>query len=199
NAPKIRRACQGRHPSFRLSPTKRVLHCVRSYVNYVQSGSFSRENEEDFGRESGRIEGYRIAPLARSTPNRYMYTRLLHTIIIHLGCVRKHHPSASAYRFILVVYSMLNKDKMIHGDDKGLLISQQERAALLFGTLRGRINTALTSRLRDYPNYSSAWDLMQVRTLRLSTFLLLANPPRTTFATRTLQIPESVGPPVTAP
>ncbi|XP_011687053.1 PREDICTED: uncharacterized protein LOC105449497 [Wasmannia auropunctata] len=47
--------------------------------------------------------------------------------------------------------------------DKGLLISQRERAALPFGTLRGRINAALTSRLRDYPNYSSAWDLMQTR------------------------------------
>ncbi|XP_018301239.1 tetraspanin-4-like isoform X1 [Mycetomoellerius zeteki] len=47
--------------------------------------------------------------------------------------------------------------------DKGLLISQQERAALLLGTLRGRINAALTSRLRDYPNYASAWDLMQTR------------------------------------
>ncbi|XP_024886747.1 tetraspanin-9-like [Temnothorax curvispinosus] len=47
--------------------------------------------------------------------------------------------------------------------DKGLLISQRERAALPFETLRGRINAALTSRLRDYPNYSSAWDLMQTR------------------------------------
>lgn len=45
--------------------------------------------------------------------------------------------------------------------DKGLLISRSERAALLFGTLRNRINTALTSRLRDYPNYST-WDLIQV-------------------------------------
>lgn len=53
----------------------------------------------------------------------------------------------------------------IFQQDKGLLISQRERAAPPFGTLRGRINAALTSRLRDYPNYSSAWDLMQVRTL----------------------------------
>ncbi|XP_018339815.1 PREDICTED: tetraspanin-9-like isoform X3 [Trachymyrmex septentrionalis] len=45
--------------------------------------------------------------------------------------------------------------------DEGLLISQQERAALLFGTLPGWINTALTS--RDYLNYSSTWDLMQTR------------------------------------
>ncbi|CAK9813840.1 hypothetical protein ANTQUA_LOCUS7786 [Anthophora quadrimaculata] len=51
----------------------------------------------------------------------------------------------------------------IFQQDKGLLISRPERAALLFGTLRDRINAALTSRLRDYPNYSSAWDLMQVR------------------------------------
>jgi len=57
----------------------------------------------------------------------------------------------------------------IFQQDKSLLISQQERAALLFGTLRGWINTSLTSRLRDYPNYSSAWDLMQVRTFRLPT------------------------------
>lgn len=53
----------------------------------------------------------------------------------------------------------------IFQQDKGLLISQRERAALPFGTLRGRINAALTSRLRDYSNYSSAWDLLQVRTL----------------------------------
>lgn len=45
--------------------------------------------------------------------------------------------------------------------DNGLLISRSERAALLFGTLRNRINTALTSRLRDYPDYST-WDLIQV-------------------------------------
>ncbi|CAK9808329.1 hypothetical protein ANTPLA_LOCUS5728 [Anthophora plagiata] len=51
----------------------------------------------------------------------------------------------------------------IFQQDKGLLISRPERAALLFGTLRDRINAALTSRLRDYPNYSSTWDLMQVR------------------------------------
>lgn len=49
----------------------------------------------------------------------------------------------------------------IFQQDKGLLISQ--RPGLLFGTLRGRINTALTSRLRDYPNYSTVWDLVQVR------------------------------------
>ncbi|KYM83120.1 hypothetical protein ALC53_06386 [Atta colombica] len=35
NAPKIRRACQGRH-LFRLSPTKCALHCVRSYVSYIR-------------------------------------------------------------------------------------------------------------------------------------------------------------------
>lgn len=56
----------------------------------------------------------------------------------------------------------------IFQQDKGLLISQRERQALPFGTLRGWINAALTSRLRDYPNYSSAWDLMQVRTSSLS-------------------------------
>ena len=49
----------------------------------------------------------------------------------------------------------------IFPQDKGLLISRPERAALLFGTLRDRINAALTSRLRDYPNYSG-WDLIQV-------------------------------------
>lgn len=50
----------------------------------------------------------------------------------------------------------------IFPQDKGLLISRPERAALLFGTLRDRINAALTSRLRDYPNYSG-WDLIQVK------------------------------------
>lgn len=86
----------------------------------------------------------------------------------------------------------------IFQQDKGLLISQrEERAALPFGTLRERINAALTSRLRDYPNYSSAWDLMQVRTLlrRRS----LPDKSRTTLAARTLRIPGPVGPTVTAP
>lgn len=50
----------------------------------------------------------------------------------------------------------------IFPQDKGLLISRPERAALLFGTLRDRINATLTSRLRDYPNYSG-WDLIQVQ------------------------------------
>ena len=50
----------------------------------------------------------------------------------------------------------------IFPQDKGLLISRPERAALLFGTLRDRINAALNSRLRDYPNYYG-WDLIQVK------------------------------------
>lgn len=54
----------------------------------------------------------------------------------------------------------------IFPQDKGLLISRPERAALLFGKLRDRINAALTARLRDYPNYS-AWDLVQVRNQRM--------------------------------
>lgn len=70
----------------------------------------------------------------------------------------------------------------IFQQDKGLLISQRVRAALPSGTLRERINAALTSRLRDYPNYSSAWDLMQVRTLLRADALLPTNssepPPR---------------------
>ncbi|XP_046144922.1 uncharacterized protein LOC114877690 [Osmia bicornis bicornis] len=51
----------------------------------------------------------------------------------------------------------------VSSSDTGLLISRTERAALLFGTLRERINAALTSRLRDYSNHSTAWDLMQAR------------------------------------
>jgi len=82
----------------------------------------------------------------------------------------------------------------IFQQDKGLLISQRERAALSFGTLRGRINAALTSRLRDYPNYSSAWDLMQVRTLLRRRSPLRTNPEP---PSQTLRIP--VGPTVTAP
>ena len=31
----------------------------------------------------------------------------------HVGCVRKHYLSTSEYHFVLVVYQMLNKDKMI--------------------------------------------------------------------------------------
>lgn len=65
----------------------------------------------------------------------------------------------------------------IFQQDKGLLISQRERQALPFGTLRGWINAALTSRLRDYPNYSAAWDLMQVRIPSLSLSFSFRNPP----------------------
>lgn len=69
----------------------------------------------------------------------------------------------------------------IFQQDKGLLISQRERQALPFGTLRGWINAALISRLRDYPNYSAAWDLMQVRIPSLPPPLSLSfsfrNPP----------------------
>ncbi|KZC06573.1 hypothetical protein WN55_10484 [Dufourea novaeangliae] len=46
-------------------------------------------------------------------------------------------------------------------------VAMADRGVLRFGTLRERINAALTARLRDYPKYAFVWDLMQILVRRL--------------------------------
>jgi hypothetical protein len=78
----------------------------------------------------------------------------------------------------------------IFQQDNGSLLIPRRRREPAAGMLRGGINAALTSRLRDYASCSSAWDLMQVRiskrprppredatTLSLSLFLSLPGNP----------------------
>ncbi|EGI66227.1 hypothetical protein G5I_05345 [Acromyrmex echinatior] len=77
NVPKIRRRMPRSPSAVRLSPTKRSLHRIRSYVSYVRHAASQHRNASSLpimSRESGRIEGYRIL-LARLTPNRYIGER----------------------------------------------------------------------------------------------------------------------------
>lgn len=74
---------------------------------------------------------------------------LLSPISPGLGCIRKHHSSTLVYRFIFIIYSMLNKDKMMYRNTRVMF----SNAALECTLPRRTFSAAISCRIPLLPHW----------------------------------------------